>query len=169
MITHPRPEVNGGLVKPSLKLGMSKMGVIKLDVGLASFHYQRNFTRPVWILCQCFCCLFLSFPRKWVLLVWKNIKWIFIYQGMSLVIYTQFKLHYYHYNDLTMSVMASQITSLTIVYSTVYLRRRSKKTSKETGEFHAQMAGYAENASISWRHHVYCVYITLYIPLLTLM
>ena len=34
------------------------------------------------------------------------------------------------YNDVIMSVMASQITSLTIVYSTVYSRRRSKKTSK---------------------------------------
>ena len=45
-------------------------------------------------------------------------------------------------------------------------RRRSKKTSKlrvtglcagnspETGEFPAQMASYAENASIWWRHHV---------------
>ena len=35
-----------------------------------------------------------------------------------------------HYNDVKMSVMASQITSLTIVYSTVYSRRGSKKTSK---------------------------------------
>ena len=33
-------------------------------------------------------------------------------------------------NDVIMSGMASQITSLTIVYSTVYSRRRSKKTSK---------------------------------------
>ena len=45
-------------------------------------------------------------------------------------------------------------------------RRRSKKTSKlrvtglcagnspETGEFSAQMASYAENVSIWWRHHV---------------
>ena len=45
-------------------------------------------------------------------------------------------------------------------------RRRSKKTSKlrvtglcagkspETGEFPAQMASYAENGSIWWRHHV---------------
>ena len=32
-----------------------------------------------------------------------------------------------HYNDVIMSAMASQITSLTIVYSTVYSRRRSKK------------------------------------------
>ena len=35
-----------------------------------------------------------------------------------------------HYNDVIMSAMTSQITSLTSVYSTVYIRRRSKKTSK---------------------------------------
>ena len=73
------------------------------------------------------------------------------------------------YNDVIMSVMASQITSLTIVYSTVYSRRRSKKTSKlrvtglcvgtspETGEFPAQRASNAENVSIWWRHHECCV------------
>ena len=33
----------------------------------------------------------------------------------------------WHYNDVIMSVIASRITSLTIVYSTVYSRRRSKK------------------------------------------
>ena len=32
-----------------------------------------------------------------------------------------------HYNDVIMSAMVSQINSLTIVYSTVYSRRRSKK------------------------------------------
>ena len=76
-----------------------------------------------------------------------------------------------HYNDVIMGAMASQITSLTIVYTTVYSRRRSKKTSKPrvtglcawnspvTGEFPAQMASNAENVSIWWRHHVqsrYC-------------
>ena len=34
-----------------------------------------------------------------------------------------------HYNDVIMSAMTSYITSLTIVYSSVYSRRRSKKTS----------------------------------------
>ena len=80
-----------------------------------------------------------------------------------------------HYNDVIMSVMASQITSLTIVYSTVYSKRRTKKTSKlrtiglcegnspvtgefegnspVTGEFPAQRASNAENVSIWWRHH----------------
>ena len=68
-------------------------------------------------------------------------------------------------NDVIMSAMASQITNLTIVYSTVYSRRRSKKTSKlrvtgpcegnspVTGEFPAPRASNAENVSIWWRHH----------------
>ena len=66
-----------------------------------------------------------------------------------------------HYSDVIMSVMASQITSLTIVYSTVYSRCRSKKTSKlrvtglfagnspVTGEFPAQRASNAENLMTS--------------------
>ena len=75
-----------------------------------------------------------------------------------------------HYNDVKMGAMASQITSPTIVHSTVYSRRGSKKTSKPrvtdlcagnspvTGECSAQMASNAENVSIWWRHHVhdYC-------------
>ena len=65
-----------------------------------------------------------------------------------------------------MTAMASQIISLTHVYSTVYSRRRSKKTSKlrvssicagnssGTSEFSAQRASNAENVSIWRRHHV---------------
>ena len=64
-----------------------------------------------------------------------------------------------------MSAMASQITSLTIVDSTIYSTHRSKKTSKlratglcagnllVTGEFPAQTASNAENVSIWWRHY----------------
>ena len=37
---------------------------------------------------------------------------------------------YLHYNDVIMCTIASQITRLAIFYSTVYLRRKSKKTSK---------------------------------------
>ena len=70
-----------------------------------------------------------------------------------------------HYNDVIMSAIAPQITNLTIVYSNVYSRRRSKKTSKlrvtglcagnkpVTGELSAQRASNAENVSIWWRHH----------------
>ena len=55
-----------------------------------------------------------------------------------------------------MSKIASQITSLTIVYSIVY-SDADQKTSKlrVTGlcEFPAQMASNAENVSIWWHHH----------------
>ena len=64
-----------------------------------------------------------------------------------------------------MSTMMSQITSLTIVYSTVYSgadqRKHQGSTSLAfvwgfhpvTGEFPTQMASNAENAFISWRLH----------------
>ena len=73
-----------------------------------------------------------------------------------------------HYNDVIMSAMASQITSLTIVYSTIYSRSRSKKPSKlrvtglcegnspVTGEFPAKKARTAEH--VWWRHNVQCVF-----------
>ena len=70
-----------------------------------------------------------------------------------------------HYGDVIMRAMASQITSLRIVFSNVYFKRRSKETSKlcvtglcagnspATGEFPAQRASNAENVSIWRRHH----------------
>ena len=62
-----------------------------------------------------------------------------------------------HYNDVIMGAMASQITSLTIVYSTVYSRRKSKKTSelRVTGlcAGNSQRASNAENVSFWWRQH----------------
>ena len=70
-----------------------------------------------------------------------------------------------HYSDVIMGAISSQITILTIGYSTVYSRRRSKETSKfrvtglcagnspVTGELPSQRASYAENVSIRWRHH----------------
>ena len=69
-----------------------------------------------------------------------------------------------HYIDVIMTTMASQITSLTVVYLTVYsdADQRNIKAPRHlplcgeftgTGEFPAQMASYAENVSIWWRHH----------------
>ena len=50
--------------------------------------------------------------------------------------------------------MASQITSLTFVYSTVYSGEiKENIKAPVTGEFPAQMTSNAENASIWWRHH----------------
>ena len=71
----------------------------------------------------------------------------------------------HHYNYVIMSAMASQITSLAIVYSTVYSMRRSRKTSKlrVTGlcagihrspvNSPQKRASNAENVSTWWRHH----------------
>ena len=52
-----------------------------------------------------------------------------------------------------MGAMASEITSLTIVYSTVYSDADQRKHQSSAGEFPAQMASNAENVSIWWRHH----------------
>ena len=62
-----------------------------------------------------------------------------------------------------MGAMASQITSLTIVYSTVRssVDKKAKLrvtglcagNSPATGEFPTQIASNAENASIWWRHN----------------
>ena len=65
-----------------------------------------------------------------------------------------------HYGDVMMSTIASQITSLAIVFSTVYSDQRKHQSSASlafvwelTGEFPAQTASYAQNVSIWWRHH----------------
>ena len=73
--------------------------------------------------------------------------------------------HADHYNDVTMSAMASQITCVLMICSAV-CSSADKKISKRpfnglcagnspvTGEFPAQRASNAENVSIWWRHHV---------------
>ena len=70
-----------------------------------------------------------------------------------------------HYGDVIMGKMISKITSLTIVYSTVYSGADQNKNIKVphhwplcrnspgTCEFPAQMASNAENVSIWWRLH----------------
>ena len=81
------------------------------------------------------------------LVVIHTLKWV-------TVISTQ---HLYHYNDVIMSTIASEITSLTIVYSDVKRKHQSSASLsfvQGTGEFPAQMASNAENVSIWWRHHV---------------
>ena len=62
-----------------------------------------------------------------------------------------------------MTTMASQITRLAVVYSTVYSDADQRKHQSSaslafvrgTGDFPAQMASYAEIVSIWWRHHVF--------------
>ena len=66
-----------------------------------------------------------------------------------------------HYSDVIIGSIASQITSLTIVCSSVYSDANGLHwNSPETGEFPAQRASNAENGSIWWRHHgTRCMYI----------
>ena len=70
-----------------------------------------------------------------------------------------------HYDDVIMGAVASQITSFTIVYSTVYSDADERKHQSSAslafvrgihrGQVNsAQMASNAENVSIWWRHHV---------------
>ena len=70
-----------------------------------------------------------------------------------------------HYNDVIMTKIASQITSLTTVFTQPFIQKQIKENIKAprhwplcgeftgTGEFPAQRASYAENVSIWWRHH----------------
>ena len=82
-----------------------------------------------------------------------------------------------HYSDVIMGPMASPITSLTLVYSTVYSGADQRKhqtprhwtglcagNSPVTGEFPAQRAIHAESVSIWWRHNVIQVYYMHPIP-----
>ena len=98
----------------------------------------------------------MRFIVKWLVLCFR---WRLLSSEKVLPGIEQTKAH--HYWDVIMGAMVSQITSLTIVYSTI-----TKKASKlcvtgpcagnspVTGEFPAQMTSNAENVSIWWRHHL---------------
>ena len=62
-----------------------------------------------------------------------------------------------HYSDVMMSAMVSQITSLTIVYSTVYTSadlRKHESSASQAGDPHKWPI--TRKMSIWWRHHVKC-------------
>ena len=68
------------------------------------------------------------------------------------------RICYFHYNDVIMGAMASQITSVTIVCSTAYSGEHQRKYQSSAllafvrGIHPAQRASNAEN--VWWRHHV---------------
>ena len=67
----------------------------------------------------------------------------------------------HHYDDVIMDTIASQITSLAIVYSIVYSsadQRKHQSSASLAFVRGTQMASYAENISIWWRHNdvVFC-------------
>ena len=76
-----------------------------------------------------------------------------------------FTLNKYHYSDVMMSAMASQIISLTI-FAQPFIHAQIKEDIEApgpwglcagnppvTGEFSAQRANNVENVSIWWRYH----------------
>ena len=116
------------------------------------------------------CCVFGSF---WLYqLILNGLMWsicMYILQGWftgtgATAWFPQWEWSNCHYIDVIMTTMASQITSLTVVYSIVYSDADQRKHQSSAtlafvrgihrgGEFPAQMASYAENVSIWWRHH----------------
>ena len=96
---------------------------------------------------------------------WRNYHWLHIKLSFW-ELPAQPVMTNLHYSDVIMGVMTSQITSLTVVYSTVYSGTDQRKYQSSaslsfvrgihrpvTGEFPAQRASNAENISIWWRHH----------------
>ena len=105
--------------------------------------------------------IFFEFVKTLLSLLKKRIQNEGImHRGISLL---EFQNH--HYSEVIMSTMASQITGLSIVYSTVCSGADQRKHQSSasltfvrgefTGDrwFPAQRASNAEDVSIWWRHH----------------
>ena len=119
----------------------------QLNVSMLPWWRSTNFSYE----CLLFACIFAIATAAFNLHMPVNVCWK--------------KTHKPHYDDVRMGAIASQLTSLTIVYSTVYSDADQRKHQSSaslafvrgihrgTGEFPAQMASYAENVSIWWRHH----------------
>ena len=88
--------------------------------------------------------------------IWNLVFYKFISSGfMEMYSFKIMNRYIYHHDDVIMSPMASQITSLMIVYSNVYsgTYKRKYQSSAVTGEIPAQKASKAEIVTIWWRHH----------------
>ena len=170
-----------------LKKDLKKLGkVLFLNLYQNFTHWILNMSEIFnnlnpWIKAQCgsyICCL--SWYEQHFSAAWKFCSiqppnmWYQIVAGIILKKHTWFLeqtvaniVYWYcsHCSDVIMRAMACQITSLTIIYLTVYSGADQKKTLKlrvtglcagnspVTGEFPAQMANNADNVSIWWCHH----------------
>ena len=143
----------------------------------------------------CGVCLILlvSFTNVFLLYKWKPYMNIDSYKLTPSCVWNNVFIHHdgcdglikqswkSHYTNVIMSAMASQITSITIVYSTIYSGADQRKhqsfcegNSPMTSEFPSQRASSAENVSIWWRYHevrgcqtypiVSCEYACLFLP-----
>ena len=134
-------------------------------------HAVEIHGRACWIRHQ----LFRKLNMKFIFLKWYKTKRFFaswsLYRCQTsscLIGATTKKTHdgqwdilFMHYNDVIMGTIASQITSLAIVYSTDYSDADQRKHQSSASlafvrGIHRGMASNAVNASIWWRHHV-CV------------
>ena len=147
----------------------STHGDNKICLAFCGRHFQTYFLDRKWWYFESFSCYSICSHYYWI-------TWWHVFEHAA-SIYPSYwcttcgcifvSHHYFHYDDVIMGGIASQITSLTFVYSTVYSDAdRSKHQSSTTlafvwgihrgpgtGEFSAQMASNAENVSIWWRHH----------------
>ena len=92
---------------------------------------------------------------------WRHHGLVYVSPSINMLI----DLASWHYSDVTMRAMASQIIGISIIYSTVCSGTDQKehqklrttglceRNSPVTGEFPAQMASSLEYVSIPWRHH----------------
>ena len=138
---------------------------------LVSIHQKKVDYMAVRFLC------YLWYQITWTGFqrIWEDVWWI-IYMFPLLLLCCSTN----HYNDIIMSTMASQITSLTIVYLAVYSGADQTKISKlrvtglcagnspVAGEFPAHRASNAENVYILWRHHALTLSITFVVASLPL-
>ena len=95
--------------------------------------------------------------------LWRKYIWNCFLQNFCQ--FVQASICQIHYGDVIMGAIASQITSLTVVYSTVYSDADQRKYQSSaslvfewgihrgTSEFPVQMASNEENVSIWWHHH----------------
>ena len=108
--------------------------------------------------------LAVKFRHRSRLDLYHNLQWISAYCDWR----GNLERHkvWFHYNDVIMNTISSQITSPAIVYQTVRSGPDQRKhqssirvtglcagNSPGTGEFPIQMASNAANVSIWWRHH----------------
>ena len=107
-----------------------------------------------------------------VLTHWSRDKMTAIFQTTFSNAFSWMKMVVYwrHRGNVIMSAMASQIISLTIVYSTVYsgADQRNHQSSASLAfvrgvPLWVMNSGKAENVSIWWRHHGMCKKIECYI------
>ena len=91
--------------------------------------------------------------------LWFGSLALAIYIGLiTVIVFPCWRLDSLHYSDVIMGAIAYQVTSLTIVYSTVYSDADQRKHQSFASlafvrGFHRGPGSNAENISIWWRHH----------------